>query len=401
MMDKASRVRVGRPLAFFAAGFREELVGRGYAVSSAATHLVLMAQLSGWLDAAGLDLADLTAQRVDDFLCANRAIGHRFPRSADGLTPLLAYLRRVGGVPPVSAPVRTASEDLVERFGVYLVRERGLTAGTIVGYRHAATLFLAALDDGGVDLERLTESDVNGFLVAECARHNVAGAKNLVTGLRSLLRFFHVEGITAASLSGAVPTVAGWSGSSLPRGIDSGSVKRLLGGCDRRTTKGRRDFAILMLLTRLGMRAGEVTALELGDIDWRGGKITVRGKGNRLECLPLPVDVGNALAGYARRGRPRNEHREFFLRVLAPHRGLTVGAINVIVHAACDRARLPSIGTHRLRHTVASELLRRGAGLGEIGQLLRHRSIASTAIYARVDTAALSQLARPWPGGAA
>jgi len=187
----------------------------------------------------------------------------------------------------------------------------------------------------------------------------------------------------------------------LPRGIDSGSVKRLLGGCDRRTTKGRRDFAILMLLTRLGMRAGEVIALELGDVDWRGGKITVRGKGNRLECLPLPVDVGNALAGYARRGRPRNEHREFFLRVLAPHRGLTVGAINVIVHAACDRANLPSIGTHRLRHTVASELLRRGAGLGEIGQLLRHRSIASTAIYAKVDTAALSQLARPWPGGAA
>jgi len=400
-MDRASRVRVGRPLAVFADGFREELVVRGYAVSSAATHLVLMAQLSGWLDAVGLDPADLTAERVDDFLCANRAIGHGFPRSADGLSPLLGYLRRVGGVPPVSAPVRTASEDLVERFGVYLVRERGLTAGTIVGYRHVASVFLAALGDGGLDLERLTESDVSGFLVAECARRNVAGAKNLVTGLRSLLRFFHVEGITAASLSGAVPTVAGWSGSSLPRGIDSGSVKRLLGGCDRRTTKGRRDFAILMLLTRLGMRAGEVIALELGDVDWRGGKITVRGKGNRLECLPLPVDVGNALAGYARRGRPRNEHREFFLRVLAPHRGLTVGAINVIVHAACDRANLPSIGTHRLRHTVASELLRRGAGLGEIGQLLRHRSIASTAIYAKVDTAALSQLARPWPGGAA
>lgn len=400
-MDKASRVRVGRPLAPYAAGFREELVGRGYAVPSAATHLVLMAQLSRWLEGMGLDVGDLTPDRAEEFLCANRAMGHRFPRSADGLAPLLAYLRDAGVVPPPSAPVRTASEALVERFGVYLGRERGLAAGTIVGYQHAATLLLAALDDGGRDIERLTHADVNGFLLAEGSRRTVASAKNLVTGLRSLLRFFHVEGITAASLSGAVPTIAGWSGSSLPRGIDAGSVRRLLAGCDRRTAKGRRDFAILMLLARLGMRAGEVTALELGDVDWRGGEIAVRGKGNRLERLPLPVDVGEALAGYARRGRPRSEHRKFFLRVLAPHRGLTVGAINVVVHAACDRASLPSIGTHRLRHTVASELLRRGAGLPEIGQVLRHRSIATTAVYAKVDTAALSQLARPWPGGAA
>lgn len=400
-MDKASRVRVGRPLASYAVGFREDLFGRGYAVSSAATHLVLMAQLSRWLDGVGLDVGGLTVTRVEEFLCANRALGHRFPRSADGLGPLLAYLRGVGAVPPRSAPARTASEQLVERFGMYLSRERGLAAGTIVGYQQAATLLLAALDDGGRDVGRLTQADVNGFLLVECAGRSVASAKNLVKGLRSLLRFFQVEGITSASLWEAVPAVAGWSGSSVPKGIDAGSVKRLLDSCDRRTTKGRRDFAILMLLTRLGIRAGEVTALELGDVDWRGGEIAVRGKGNRLERLPLPVDVGNALAGYARRGRPRNEHREFFLRVLAPHRRMTVGAINVVVHAACDRASLPSIGTHRLRHTVASELLRRGAGLAEIGQLLRHRSMATTAIYAKVDAAALSQLARPWPGSAA
>jgi site-specific recombinase XerD len=149
------------------------------------------------------------------------------------------------------------------------------------------------------------------------------------------------------------------------------------------------------------MRAGEVAVLKLADIDWRGGELVVRGKASRLERLPLPVDVGEALAAYVRHGRPRSDVPQLFLRVLAPHRGLTIGGISVIVHTACDRAGLPPVGTHRLRHTVASELLRRGAGLAEIGQLLRHRSIATTSIYAKVDTAALRQLARPWPGGAA
>ena len=283
---------------------------------------------------------------------------------------------------------------------MYLSGERGLAAGTVVGYQHAASLFLAALEDAGRDMEDLTPVDINGFVLAEHARRSVASTKQVVTGLRSLMRFLFVEAITPTSFAGAVPAVAGWGGGSLPRGIDARSVKRLLASCDRRTAKGRRDFAVLTLLVRMGMRAGEVVALELGDINWHGGEITVRGKGNRVECLPLPVDVGNALAGYARRGRPRSEYRVFFLRVIAPHRSLTISAINVIVHRACDRANLASIGTHRLRHTVASELLRRGAGLAEIGQLLRHRSFASTAIYAKVDTDALSRLARPWPGSA-
>lgn len=400
-MDKASRVRVGGRLAPYAPGFREELLGRGYAARSAQTHLVLMAQLSRWLDETRLDPGEFTAGRLDEFLCANRAKGHRFPRSAVGLVPLVDYLRGVGAVPPPPAPVPTAAEELLERFRVYLVCERGLAAGTIVGYLHAGARFLDALEEAGRDVGSLTQAEVNGFLLAEWGRRSIASAKNLVSGLRSLLRFLHLQGITAVSLAGAVPAVAGWCGTSLPRGIDAGSVKRLLASCDRRTAKGRRDFAILMLLTRLGMRAGEVAALELGDLDWRTGEIVIRGKGNRLERLPLPVDVGEALAGYVRRGRPRSEQPQLFLRVLAPHRGLTVGAISVIVHAACDRADLPSIGTHRLRHTVASELLRRGAGLPEIGQVLRHRSIASTSIYAKADTAALRQLARPWPGGAA
>jgi integrase/recombinase XerD len=263
-------------------------------------------------------------------------------------------------------------------------------------------VFLAAVQGaGGLELAGLTPAEVNRFVLAECRGRSIASAKHLVTGLRSLLRFLHVEGTTAVSLSGALPAVAGWSGSPLPRGIDARSVRRLLASCDRRTGKGRRDFAVLMLLARLGLRAGEVVAVELGDVDWSGGEILVRGKARRIERLPLPVDVGQALAGYLARGRPRCGQRALFLRVLAPHRRLTVGGVSVLVHAACQRAGLPPIATHRLRHTVASELLRHGAGLPEIGQVLRHRSIASTAIYAKADTAALRQLARPWPGSMA
>lgn len=396
-MDRASRVRVRGPLEAYASGFVAELIGLGYADRSAQTHLVLMAHLSCWLDDGGLDVGCLTSVRADEFLAAQLAAGRRFPRSIDGLVPLLEHLRSVGAAPAAEAMARSPHEALVQRFSVYLACERGLTAGTIVGYRLVATLFVAALEDGGLDPEQVTSADVSGFVLAECEQRSVGSAKNLVTGLRAFLRFMHVEGITAASLSGAVPAVAGWS-SGLPLGIDAGSVKRLRASCDRRTVKGRRDFAILMLLSRVGMRAGEVAALEVGDVDWRAGEIVVRGKGNRLERLPLPVDVGEALAGYARRGRPPSEHHQLFLRVLAPHRRLTVGAISVIVHAACVRAGLPPIGTHRLRHTVATELLGRGAGLAEIGQVLRHRSMATTAIYAKVDIAALSQLARPWPG---
>jgi integrase/recombinase XerD len=178
-------------------------------------------------------------------------------------------------------------------------------------------------------------------------------------------------------------------------------VRGLLASCDRRTAKGSRDFAILTLLARLGLRAGEAAALDLDDIDWPAGEVLVRGKASRLERLPLPADVGEALAGYLTTGRPRCEERALFLRAPAPHRRITVGAISVLVHAACTRAGLDPIATHRLRHTVASELLRHGAGLPEIGQLLRQRSAAVTSIYARADTAALRQLARPWPGSAA
>ena len=405
-MDWLRRGRVQGPLAASATGFGQWLQDRGYTVRSAEAHLLLMARLSRWLEQIGRGPDELTTARVEEFLRWNRGQGHRFPKSVRGAGPLLVFLRERGTIPPAAAAAPSPSESLLQRFGRYLGTQRGLADGTIVNYVHAGRLLLQALRDGegepggDVDLLLLTAGRVSEIAVQLCQGRSVAAAKNLVNGLRCLLRFLYLEGHTASDLSGAVPTVAG-RGSGLPRGVDPALVGRLLAACDRNTGMGSRDFAILMLLSRLGLRVGEVAALELSDIDWAGGSLLVRGKANRLERLPLPADVGQALADHLTHPRPKCAARAVFLRMLAPHRRLTTGAVIAVVQAACRRAGLAAIAAHRLRHTLASELLRRGAGLPEIGQLLRHRSAAVTSIYAKVDTVALRELARPWPGGAA
>jgi site-specific recombinase XerD len=221
----------------------------------------------------------------------------------------------------------------------------------------------------------------------------------MVTALRSLLRFLHVDGAIDRPLASAVPSVAGWSLSSLPKALGSDQVAALLTSCNRNASTGRRDFAILTLLVRLGLRAGEVAALSLDDIDWRRGEITVRGKGNRLDRLPLPDDVGRAIVEYLRHARPRAAlGRTVFVLVHAPYRALTSTAVTTVVANAGRRAGIGLIGAHRLRHTAATTMLHAGGSLTEIGQVLRHRRVLTTAIYAKVDWHALRLVARPWPG---
>jgi integrase len=221
----------------------------------------------------------------------------------------------------------------------------------------------------------------------------------LVAGLRPLLRYLHVAGLIVTPLQWAVPGVADLRDRTLPRGLKQAVVAKLLASCDRRRMVGRRDYAIMLLLVRLGLRAGEVAALQLDDLDWRGGEILIHGKGNRLDRLPLPVDVGEALAGYLRRRRPVEGCRAVFLRVRAPVGALPATGVISVVREACVRAGVPRVGAHRLRHTAATGMLRRGASLPEIAPVLRHREIKTTAIYAKVDRARLRTLARPWPGG--
>jgi integrase/recombinase XerD len=395
-------IRVTGPLQGHARGFSEQLTELGYTRLSAADQLRLMAHLSRWLASRGLDAGQLTPQRAEQFLRARRRAGHASRLSQRGLTPVLCYLRGQGVTPQPMPAASTPVQQIVGDYRIYLGQERGLAAGTIRRYVRDAGLFLTeylARDDS--DLGALTPGEVTDFVLRECRRRGPGSARNLVASLRSLLRFCYLQGHTARQLAPAVPAAAGWRGGALPREVEAGQVSRLLRSCDRDTVMGRRDYAILVLLSRLGLRAGEVAALTLDDIDWRHGEIVIRGKGGRRERLPLPADAGQAMAGYLSGGRPAPASRLLFLRVLAPRDGLSPTGIATVVRAACDRAGLPRAGAHRLRHSAASEMLRAGAGLPEVAQVLRHASLATTAIYAKVDRAALRSLARPWPGSTA
>jgi integrase/recombinase XerD len=385
-------VRVEGPLAPYASGYGAHLSDRGYVPTGAGGQLRLMAHLSGWLAEQGAEPTALTPEALERFLHSRRP-GRR------ALGPLLTYLRGLGAVPQPTV-MNTPVERLLVQYRDHLVRERGLVGGSVELREQVARLFLAAQPEPlELSLQRLGAGDVTAFVVAQCrpGRRGVASSRTLTSGLRSLLRYLHVAGWLPIALAQAVPSVAGWRLASLPRALEAEQVQRLLDGCDRSTAMGARDFAILMLLWRLGLRSCEVAALRLDDIDWRAGELTVRGKGALTERLPLPHDVGEALVAYLRTSRRYASDREVFLRVPAPHGPLSASGVRSVVHAACDAAGMARVGAHRLRHTLATELLREGAGLEEIGQVLRHASVTTTAIYAKVDRAALRSLARPWP----
>lgn len=394
-MPTPLRVLVPRPLEPYAEGFWAELAALGYAVSSAQPLMRLMADLSRWLHQRRLLPKELTPPRIEQYLRARRRSGHTMWLSERGLAPLLGYLRQLRAVPvPRPRVLRTARDRLLARYVEYLRRERGLKRHTILHYQAVAGRFLAQHRNP----EKLRASHVTRFVLGECKGRSIGDSKNIVSALRSLLRFLYLEGETPIALASAAPAMAGWRNTSLPRGLEPAQIKRLLSGCDRRTAVGRRDYAILVLMARLGLRRGEVATLRLDGIDWRRGEIAIRGKGGQHDPLPLPTDVAEALIGYLRRGRPRNACRSVFLRVRAPLKGLSSEAIENVLYRACDRAQLPRISTHRLRHTVATEILRQGASLPEVAQVLRHRSLVTTAIYAKVDRKTLRLLARPWPG---
>jgi integrase/recombinase XerD len=397
-VSRSGRGHVRGPLAPYAERFREELLGQGYSWGSAAHQIHLMAHVSRWLEAQGLGPAALDEHLTGQFLAARRADGYAALRSARALAPLLGYLRGLGAAPPPRMPVpQTPADQLAIRFGEYLARERGLAGESIRSYTGVARRFLAGAALGA---EGLTAGDVTGFVRRECARRGVASAKATVTGLRSLLRFLYLDGQITAPLTGAVPSAACWQLAALPRAVSPADLARLMDSCDRDSAAGRRDFAILVLLARLGLRAGEVAALDLGDISWRQGEITVRGKGSRRDSLPLPVDAGEAVAGWLTGGRPREAGcPAVFVRLRSPHGRLASTSVSHVVRRACARAGVTAAGAHRLRHSTAAGMLAAGGTLAEIGQVLRHAQPGTTAIYAKTDVLALAPLARPWPGG--
>ena len=402
-MIHASRVRMTGPLAPHQDTIWAALLASGYAPDSARNLLRVAAHVSRWLDAGGLSVEELTSARIDAFLRHRRGRGYTCWLSARCLDSILCPLRAQGVVPRPELLPEDASPlaPLFQDFETYLLEDRGVTVATVVARLRLARRFLAAL--GVRDLAavgRISTPAISGFILQEARSLSVGSTKFVVSHLRSFLRFLHVRG-HCRQLAAAIPAVAGHRVARLPRHIPWGEVRKLLDSCDLRTPVGLRDHAVLLLLARLALRAGEVAALELDDIQWVGGAIFLRGKGSRQGWLPLPQDVGAAIARYLEAGRARTTLRKLFLKSLAPHGGLGSGTVNSLVGRASRRAGLTRRSAHQLRHTAATQMLRGGASLQAVAEALRHRSLDTTAIYATVDYQALRHLARPWPGGGA
>jgi len=354
----------------------------------------------------GLDVEELNTSVVERFMTGRRTAGHKKFHSVKAMRPALDYLRHLSVAPPPSTNVAVGPVNLLlERYRRYLLVERSLAHSSIHLYAEGVRPFLdsrCSADGQALDLASLTTADVISYVVQFCSSRGNRSAKHIVKVLRALLRFLHVEGIIEGSLAAAVPSVSNRHLVGLPKGLEPEQVQRLLASCDTAAHTGRRDFAILTVLVRLGLRSIEVARLRLDDIDWRGGEIIVHGKRNRIDRLPLPSDVGAALVAYIENGRPVNvQSRSLFIYAIAPYRSLNAGGVASLVRDAARRAGIGQISAHRLRHTAATEMLRAGASLPEIGQVLRHSSAMTTAIYAKVDLAALRTIARVWPGAVA
>lgn len=384
-------------------GYRAWLTFRGYTPGTVRNMLKDLGQVGVWLSAEGLEAAQFDEERASAFLTARRRAGHRRVPGPRAMVPLLTYLREAGVLPAANAFL-APFDELLTQYRVWMVQERGLAAMTVLRYENTARRFLreqATDDDGTFEPAALTGADINAFLLRECGRVSSGSAKGRVAELRSVLRFLYLQGITPLRLGTAVPPVGGWRFASLPPpAMTAAEVQRLLDSVDRSSAVGIRDFAIMMLVARLGLRSIEVARLELRDVDWRAGELIVRGKGRRQDRLPLPTEVGEALAAYLSGGRNPEGARQLFLTCRAPRGPIRADLVGDVVERTCLRAGLPHVGPHRLRHALAGELLRQGAGLLAISQVLRHQDLATTALYAKVDLSTLGMVVQPWPGTA-
>ena len=318
------------------------------------------------------------------------------------LIRLFSIMEQEGIVVGTANATTNPRDAFLERFADFLDQERGLSVSSITLRRGIANkLADHCFGVDPMDWSRIEASQILSFVRKE-VRRTKTGARNTTTAVRSLLKYLHLSGLMTKDLAGVVPSVASWSLAGVPKGLSRDQVDRMLKSCDRNTLVGRRDYAILLLLARLGLRAGEVARLELNDIDWKSGLISLVGKGEQLSQLPLPDDVGKAIAAYLRFDRPPSSCRRIFIRIPAPHVGLTGSkGVGPLVKRALERSGVESHGkgAHQLRHGLATEMLRSGASLAEIGEVLRHQDLRSTSIYAKVDVNALRTLAQAWPGG--
>jgi site-specific recombinase XerD len=358
-----------------------------------------------WIASRRCVLADLDERMVERYLRYRAAKQSIQPGDRAALKRWLSVLREEGAIAPAALPVLTPHDRIFKEFDAYLRTERGLAPKSIIRHLPVVRRFLHEVcPTGEDDLGKIHQGDVIHYIERHARDWSPSTGKAMCWSVRAFLRYLHHRGLNPRALAGCVPSMRRWKLATLPTYLSTTQVQKALDGCDRTTAMGRRDYAILMMLAKLGLRAGEVATLTLDDLDWRASEMLVRAKGRQRTRMPIPRDVGAAVVAYLRNGRPKSSCRRLFVRTLAPHVGFASGcAITMIAKTALDRVGIEGCahrGAHIFRHSLATELLRSGATLSEIGQLLRHESHDTTRIYAKVDIEALRTLSQPWPGGA-
>jgi integrase/recombinase XerD len=391
------------PLVPLIPGFRAALFGSGYASNTVAQQLRLVAHLSQWLDARGMDVGDLSPSVIESFLRCRRGT-HVNLSSRRALAPFVAFLDSSGVERTDDRPVPLpAWQRVLNRFGSYLRCERALRAATVANYLNQTRPFLRwRAQSAGDEFGTVTANEVTAFLLLRAVEESAGSVRVAATALRALLNWMFLTGITPAPLAGAIGPIAYSSYGGLPKGLSAGQVRALTERATSSVLGARRNLALISVFSRLGLRSQEAAGLLCKDINWRGGTVTVRGKGGRVQVMPLPVDVGAALADYLANERPASRDGQVFLRALAPHSAMSASGVSQVVTSLGKAAGIvPRIGAHRLRHTAATAVLAHGGSLVEAAQLMRHASQTSTVIYAKVDLAALRTMAKPWPGPSA
>jgi integrase/recombinase XerD len=393
------------PLVPYLRPFAQSLSQQGYARRYLRRHLMLAACFSQWLKRRQVRSCCITSEHSSRYLRCRHRQRQAHPGDSASLSHLIAFLRDRRALPAEKISTRplTPAQRCTQAYEQYLRHDRALAKATIINYVPFIRDFLNdRFGAGQAKLSCLSAAEVVRFVQSRAPRLHVKRAKLMTTALRSFFQYARLRGAVKLDLAAAVPIVANWSMSSIPRAIAPDQTQKLLASIDRHSAVGRRDYAILLLLARLGLRSGEVASLELDDVDWSAGHLSVRGKGGRRTEMPLPAEVGAAIAAYLRQGRPHSPSRRIFLRIKAPIRGFQgASGVGSIVRHRLKRARItaPTYGAHQFRHGLASQMLRQGASLAEIGALLGHQHPDTTRIYTKIDLKALHTLAQPWPGG--
>jgi site-specific recombinase XerD len=393
------RLRRG-PLGNYLDRYANWLSEQGFCRVNARLQLVQIADFSLWLHNRELTIIDVQPATIDSFIEDRR---RRVKPHAERST-LQRFLKLVRPEACTQVSPLNASQVLFQDFRRYFLEERGAAPASYIAFQQILHQFLSeCFPDGTIDCARLTPKDVIGFVRRHAYRHSSGRAKLLITALRVFLRYLCQRGSITSDLAASVPRVAMWPGSTIPKFLSPDQVRQVLAQCDLNSAIGKRNYAILLLLSRLGFRADEIVRLTLDNIDWENGRLSFRGKGGQWAQMPLPADVGEAIVCYLQRGRPHSSCRRLFLRHAAPKTGFTnSGAISTLVRRTIIRAGISSQrkGSHLFRHSLATRMVNEGSSFPEIAELLRHQSIETTNLYAKVDFQALRSIALPWLGGA-